>query len=155
AGRYAGVITLFQSGAVAADYETWLLRQVHAGVRVVMFGALGFAADSATARELGIEPLAAIEPGAARKSAVTIATRDALIGFEAEPPLHDVEGVAVRVQGPGVTPHLEIRSRSGAMATAIATTRFGGLALSHVFALRGLAGERAWVLQPFAFLKAA
>jgi hypothetical protein len=154
-GRYQAIVTTFQSGAVVPDYGAWLLRQVHEGVRVAVFGSLGFAADGPEARELGVAALPAEIPGAGPLRAAEIATRDKLIGFEAEPPSRGVEGVPVTLQGAGVSRHLEVRMPRGGKATAIATTRWGGVALSHVFALRGLYGERAWVLDPFAFLSRA
>jgi hypothetical protein len=151
----AGIVSALPAGAVVPGYEVWLARQVHAGVRVAMFGGLGIAADGPLAKSLGIQPLPAAEPGRGQSAPASVLTRDALIGLEAEPPAHGPEGVAVVVKGKGVTPHLTLRTGQGETATAIATTAFGGLALSHVFALRGLSGERAWVLDPFAFLQRA
>jgi hypothetical protein len=153
--HYAGIVSVFESGFVSAAYERWLSQQIHAGVRIAVFGGLGVRADSALARELGITALPAPKPGLAHKQAVEITQRGAWIGFEAEPSAHDVEGSAVVISGQGVETQLELRTGQGALATAIATTRHGGFALSHVFAQRGLQGELAWVLEPFAFLKQA
>jgi hypothetical protein len=155
AGRYQGVISVFAPGFVLANYGAWLLRQVQAGVRVVVFGGLGFAADGPEARQLGIFPVEPPRPGEAQAQPVAIVTRDAMIGFEAEPLAHGIEGVAVQLKAAGAQQHLVIRTAYGAEATAIATAAWGGLALSHVFALRGLQGERAWVLDPFLFLTRA
>lgn len=154
-GRYRGIITTFQSGAIVPEYGAWLLRQVRSGVRVTVFGSLGIAVDGPVARELGIQALPAVAPGAAPLEKAAIATRDRLIGFEAEPPPRAVDGVPVTLEGGGVQRHLEVRMPRGGTATAIATTPWGGVALSHVFALRGLYGERAWVLNPFEFLTRA
>lgn len=155
AGRYAGIVTVFPVGSVPSNYDAWLLRQVHAGVRVAIFGGLGFAADGPVATELGLAPVARAKPGTAHAAPVAVVTRDDTIGFEAEPPARDLEGVALRVEGDEVVRHLELRTGHGQVATAIASTRFGGVALSHVVAIRGLSGERAWILDPFKFLSRA
>jgi hypothetical protein len=155
AGRYQGVITTFAPGEIVADYAPWLLRQVHDGVRVAIVGGLGFAADGPLARELGIVPLEPAAPGELSAQRPLIVQRDALVGFEAEPPAHGIEGIPVKLTAAASEQHLVFRLAPGRDATAIATTAWGGLALSHVFAWRGLQGERAWVLDPFAFLSRA
>jgi hypothetical protein len=151
----AGLISVLPPGAAYDDYEAWLDKQLQAGVRVAMFGGLGIKADGALAKSLGIRPLAAAEPGKGQVASAAVTRKDDLIGFEAQPPERGPEGVPVLVEGAFVTPHLTLRTGQGANATAIATTRFGGVALSHVFAWRGMAGERAWVLDPFKFLQRA
>jgi hypothetical protein len=153
-GRYAGIITAHNSADLGATYETWLLQQIRAGLRVAIFGELGFSCDGATARELGIAVIEQPVPGEVAPRPLEVSTRDALIGFEADPPLHPVAGVPLWL-GSAVVRHLELRLASGAIATAIATTRWGGIARSHVFAARGLHGQRAWVIDPFAFLSQA
>jgi hypothetical protein len=124
-------------------------------VRVALFAGLGFAADSDTAHALGIEALPLAPPGEAQRVPVSIEHKDALIGFEAEATPHALESAPVRLVGADVERHLELRTGHGELATVIATTSWGGIALSHVFALRGLYGQRAWVLDPFAFLSRA
>lgn len=151
----AGIVSVMPAGSEHADYEDWLARQIYAGVHVALFGGLGVKADGALAKALGIRPLPAAQPGRGQIASVGVTRRDELIGFEAEPPARGPEGVPVTLEGPFVTPHLTLRTGQGAVATAIATTRFGGVALSHVFAVRGLSGERAWVLDPFRFLQRA
>jgi len=155
AAHYAGIVSVLPPGFEAPTYERWLDAQLQAGVRVALIGGLGFRADGPLAARLGIQPLRAAAPGERPRVELAITTRDAAVGFEAEPPVHEPEGVAVYVAGETVRRHLELRTRSGAVATAIATTPFGGVALSHVLALRGLAGERAWIVDPFAFLQSA
>lgn len=155
AGRYAGVISVLGRAEGGALYEQWLLSQVRAGVPVVLFGHLGFAADGGTARALGLSSVPFSIPGGEPAHATRFRTRDASIGFEADPPLSPFEGVPVQLHEHAVARHLELALPDGATATAIATTSWGGLALSHVFAPRGSHGERAWVLDPFAFLTRA
>ena len=153
--QVAGVITVLPPGSVFKDYERWLQQQINAGVRVVIFGGLGVRADGALAQALGFRPLPAAAPGRAQTNKVAIARRDELIGFEAEPPVRGPDGIAFSLPGAVVSEHLTLRTGQGGVATAIATTNFGGVALSHALALRGLHGERAWVLDPFRFLQRA
>ncbi|MET0387078.1 MAG: endo alpha-1,4 polygalactosaminidase [Polyangiales bacterium] len=153
--HYAGLISMFEPGASRPEYAAWLTKQLHGGLRVAIFGGLGFAPDSPLARELGMRPIAPAQPGRAQAEPIAITQRDTLIGFEAEPAPHGPEGAAIHLEGPSVQRHLELRTGHGALATAIATAPFGGIALSHVFARRGLGDERAWVLDPFAFISAA
>lgn len=148
--RYQGVITWFTSAHVPAEYASWLRAQLAAGVHFAILGAPGFALDGAQARQLGIEVL-----GAAATGAVRVSQRDALIGFEAEPPTGPLEVPLLRFVGAGAQPHLRLLDARGGEGTAVVTSAWGGAALSHVFATRGLAGERAWVLDPFAFLERA
>jgi hypothetical protein len=158
-GRYQGIISVLSSNARPA-YATWLLKQIRSGMRVAMFGQAGFAIDTPIARELGmaqapptIQP--AQQPIAAPGDRARVVARDELVGFEAEPPAHDVEGLPLRLEGAHVLEHLRIRTDDGRVACAIASTAWGGVAFSHVFAMRGLHGEFAWVLDPFAFLSRA
>lgn len=153
-GRYAGIITTLRSN-LSPDYEAWLRTQLDDGVRVAIVGALGFAPDSALAHSLGITPVQPPKPGEVSPKATTVHTRDSLIGFEAEPSYHTFEGTPITLQGPALQRHLELAIGPTHTATAIATTAWGGVALSHAFALRGSHGERAWVVDPFVFLTKA
>jgi hypothetical protein len=151
-GRYAGVISWFDGGAVPSEYASWLVRQVRAGTHFALFGALGFDPGSAEARALGIAPAHALALVNAQDA---ILSRDAMIGFEAEPPRHPIAGSGLTLEGDDVHVHLQVADQAGQVAVAIATAAWGGIAASHVFGLRGLSGERAWVLDPFAFLQRA
>jgi hypothetical protein len=154
AGRYAGVITWFQGGSVPSAYGRWMLEQVHAGTHFAVFGALGFDPTSLEARELGFA-LARSGIDGGRNPAGAIVSRDSLIGFEAEPPQHPVAGTGLILEGESVVRHLRALDQAGNVCDAIATAAWGGIASSHVFGLRGLHGERAWVLDPFEFLTRA
>jgi hypothetical protein len=153
-GRYAGIISVLGTQDAGPPYQAWLLHQIRAGVRVAIFGTLGFPLTSSLAHELGVAAIKQPLPGVLPPQAPSWSTRDELIGFEAEPPLHALESIPLSVASSTV-PHLEARLANGAIATVIATTRWGGLAQSHVFAPHGLHGERSWVLDPFAFLTSA
>lgn len=148
---YQGVITWFSSNALPAGYAAWMNEQIQRGVRFAVFGVPGFDVSGPEAQALGVSLVAAGSSGAA-----TVSERDALVGFEAEPPSRPFDGPLVRLLGEaGTVVHLALKDSSGREGVAIATTPWGGLALSHVLSLRGLAGERAWVLDPFAFLERA
>jgi hypothetical protein len=150
AGRYQAVISWFSSPRLPAGYASWLRAQLQAGVRFAIFGSPGFDLSGPDARALGIEVL---RPASASGARVTF--RDELIGFEAEPPARPLDVPFLRITGPSVQAHLQLSDDRGGEGTAIATTGWGGIALSHVFATRGLGGERAWVLNPFEFLERA
>jgi hypothetical protein len=144
------VISWFSSPQLPAGYVGWLRAQLQAGVRFAIFGSPGFDLAGPEARALGIE---VVRPASASGARVTF--RDELIGFEAEPPARPLDVPFLRVTGDGVRAHLQLSDGRGGEGTAIATTSWGGIALSHVFARRGLGGERAWVLDPFQFLERA
>jgi hypothetical protein len=148
---YQGVVTWFSSSALPSGYAAWMSEQIQRGLRFAVFGAPGFDVAGPEARALGISLVAPSSSGA-----VEVTERDALVGFEAQPPARPFDGPLVRLlERTGTRVHLALKDGTGRRGVAIATTPWGGLALSHVLSLRGLAGERAWVLDPFAFLKRA
>lgn len=154
-GRCAGIVSWLDPGAPVKGYAEWLMAQVRDGVPIAIFGAPGFALDGPEARDLGVALVRADPKRKPSTFASPIAYRDQLIGFEAEPPAQALQSAALAFSGNGVTAHLQVRDLRGRVGTAIATTRFGGVALSHAFVSRGLHSERAWVLNPFAFLARA
>ncbi|HTV20386.1 MAG TPA: endo alpha-1,4 polygalactosaminidase [Polyangiaceae bacterium] len=148
---YQGVITWFGASAPPPGYADWMEAEQRQGLRFVLFGAPGFDVASAHGRALGLSLVAPASASAARPVA-----RDALVGFEAEPPARPFDGPLVALRdAPGNTVHLRLRDAKGQEGVAVATTTWGGFALSHVFALRGLEGERAWVIDPLVFLRRA
>lgn len=148
---YQGIITWFGSSSLPPGYADWMAAQQRRGLRFVLFGAPGFDVASARGKALGLSLVAPASASAARA-----VERDALVGFEAEPPQRPFDGplVALREE-PGSRVHLRLRDELGREGVAVATTAWGGFALSHVLALRGLDGERAWVIDPLSFLRRA
>jgi hypothetical protein len=147
---YQGVITWFSS-APAAGYADWMAAWQRRGVRFVLFGAPGFDIAGPRGGALGLSLVAPASASPAR-----VVARDALVGFEAEPPARPFDGPLVALaDAPGNRVHLRLRDAKGREGVAVATTAWGGFALSHVLAVRGLAGERAWVIDPFSFLRRA
>jgi hypothetical protein len=127
-------------------------RSTAEGARPTAADSIANAAKSASSA--GSAQSAALATAGARATSA-IVSRDALIGFETEPPLHPVPGTGLVLEGVGVTRHLRAVDQAGNVCDAIATAAWGGVASSHVFGLRGLHGERAWALDPFAFLTRA
>lgn len=145
---YQGVITWFTAPTLPAGYAEWMSAQQRRGIRFVLFGVPGFDVAGPVGRELGLRLVAS-----ASSSPTRVRRSDALVGFEAEPPRRPFDGplVALR-EAPGTAVHLELVDARGQSGVAVATTAWGGFALSHALALRGLEGQRAWVLDPFTFL---
>lgn len=147
---YQGVIS-WLSSPQPPGYAEWMAAWQRRGVRFVIFGAPGFDLAGPSGRALGLSLVASASASAAR-----VVARDALVGFEAEPPARPFDGPLVALaDAPGNRVHLRLRDAKGREGVAVATTAWGGFALSHVLALRGLEGERAWVIDPFAFLRRA
>jgi hypothetical protein len=146
---YQGVITWFGSAPLPPGYLEWMNAERQRGRRFVLFGVPGFDVAAPEARELGLELVAASSASASR-----VVARDALVGFEAQPPARPFDGPLWKpARGSDAVVHLSLADTQGRLGVAVATTRWGGLALSHVLALRGLSGERAWVIDPFEFLR--
>jgi hypothetical protein len=143
---YQGVVTWFGSSALPPGYLSWMNAERQRGRRFVMFGLPGFDVAAPEAKALG---LGVVAPSSASRARVV--ARDELVGFEAEPPQRPFDGPLVSVGGGHV--HLRLADAEGRVGVAVASTSWGGFALSHVLALRGLSGERAWVIDPFEFLR--
>jgi hypothetical protein len=148
-GKYAGIVSWLASEA-PAGYAEWVAEQAAAGVPWIAIGSLGFDPNGKIALALGVRAVEAATPGAD-----AIAARDGLIGFEAEPSRASTDSAALAFDPATTRAHLVVRDRLGRAGTVIATTRFGGVLLSHAFATRGLTGERAWVVDPFRFFESA
>ena len=149
AAHFAGLVTWLSAPPPRA-LGPWLLAQLRAGAHVAMFGTPAVSPESEPARALGLQLVrsASGEP-------THVLRRDALIGFEADVPSRPFDGGLWSLQAPGADVHLELADAAGHSGVAVATAAWGGLASSHALALRGLEGQRAWVLDPFAFLQRA
>ena len=148
---YQGVICWLSSGRLPAGYAGWMRAAQRRGLRFVLFGVPGFDVAGPDARALGLRLVTA-----ASARPVHVSARDALVGFEAEPPPRPFDGPLLRASdAPGTHVHLQLTDDAGRSGDAVASTAWGGFALCHVLALRGLSGERAWVIDPFSFLRRA
>jgi hypothetical protein len=123
------------------------------GERVVLVGDPGFVPGEASQRVFGLEPLAL--PRDTQRSALHVGERDALVGFETEPPKSRFMLLPLRLSHASLRAHLVLRDGSGAAFAAAASTSWGGALLSHYRSEVGLEGERGWAVDPYAFLQLA
>jgi hypothetical protein len=150
AGRYAGVVAWLADVPPRrhAALRAWLDGQCDAGVRVALLGELGFAREPAFLAKRGLAPVRL-------KGAPRLGRADALVGFEAPPALHARALPDFQAVAPEVRVHLSVEDASGQEAAAVVTGPCGGLALGPYVLEEGFAGQRRWVLEPFAFLEAS
>jgi hypothetical protein len=148
--RYAGVVTWFTDDDMPAPerYETWLARQMAAGLRVAVLGHLGFAPTEGWLGRLGIRTV----PGAPRPP-LRIAEADALVGFEAAPGRRGRE--LPPYSAPGLIRHLEIVDADGRSFSPVAHGDWGGMALDPYLTESGFEGRQRWIVDPFRFLATA
>jgi hypothetical protein len=149
AAQFAGLVT-WLSASPPPELGPWLVAQLRAGTHVAMFGTPAVAPASESARALGLQ----LSRGSSAEP-THVLRRDALIGFEADVPLRPFDGALWSLHAPGADVHLELADAAGHSGVAVATADWGGLAPSHALALRGLEGQRSWVIDPFAFLQRA
>ncbi len=151
-GRYAGVVTWFESGMNHPALLPWLTRRMQEGVRIAMFNAFGFNAEPQSAGALGLH---AFRPG--KPGHVAVQSRDtALIGFEAEAIPERGQEVPVSLQGAAGRSLLRLSDARGNSYDAAALMPWGGYVLAP-FAVVNLPmqDQSRWVVNPIAFLKAA
>jgi len=150
-GRYAAVVSWF-SGPTAGKnpaFDQWLGQQIDGGLKWVAFNSLGIDLRGALARRLGLS--AAPAPSIP----VEILGAGRGKGFEADPPRLQAMPVAARAAD-GAEPLLQVRGADGALADAVAMTRWGGFALApYALAPRGPAVEPRWVVDPIGLLQRA
>ncbi len=149
-GRYAGVVAWLTEVPPERHpaLRAWLDRQCDAGVRVALLGDLGFARDPAFLAKRGLAP-------GRRAGALRLGRADGMVGFEARPAIHARALPDFQAVAPEVRVHLSVADESGQEAAAVVTGPCGGLALGPYVLEEGFAGQRRWVLEPFAFLEAA
>jgi hypothetical protein len=151
AGRYAGVVTWFNSDQAPGsdDLVRLLQRAVRERVPIAAFGRFGIAAGH-------LESLLGIAAPGARVGAakVTIATKSPLIGYEVEPLPDRREFIPLAARD--ATPLLRLKDDLGHVMDAVALTPWGGYALAP-YAVLDFPGENAsrWVVQPIEFLRRA
>ncbi len=152
AGRYAGIVTWFLNDDLPGEigYPEWLLRQIDAGLRVAVFGRLGFAPSAGVLSRLGLAAVA----GEARPTA-RITRRDSMVGLEAEPALRSRGLSRLRAASPAATVHLGLEDSAGRTIHAVVTTPWGGFALDPYLLEVGYEGRVRWIVDPFAFLQRA
>lgn len=151
--RYAGAVLWTNRDALRERaFAAWLRRQIDDGLRIAIFGHFGFPLDAATARPLGLTPVAA--PAAPGK--LSIALQDPLIGFEEQPRPDRRALPPLRVADGQGQPLLQLVDAQGTRYDAAAFTRWGGYVLDP-YAVIDLPGteQARWIVDPFAFLQRA
>ncbi len=152
---YAAIVTLLTDDTLPSPhlYRAWLLRNLDAGVKVVMVGRPGFAVDAALLLRLGLQLVGT----GTLEGAVQFARRDGAVGFEAQPVATGRDLVALRARpgAEGMKVHLELVNSDGGRAHPILTTPWGGLAFDPFVIEPGMEGRNRWILEPFVFLASA
>ncbi len=147
-GRYAGVVSWFEDDLQHQNaYRDWLRKQLDAGVRIAMFGTPGVDLSGTLGERLGLRP---VTP---RKA--TVASHDALLGFEGMPARQPRPQPGFRLEGDALQAHLTLRDAQGETFTPTVTGPWGGVALAPWLIQQGLPNQLRWILDPFAFLERA
>ncbi|MEM9489394.1 MAG: endo alpha-1,4 polygalactosaminidase, partial [Myxococcota bacterium] len=168
-GRYAGVVSWLPAplGSDADRYCRWLLATLDHGVRVAVLGDLGFVADSAVLRRLGLARASRTRNESGARALTAMAS--SLLGFEAKPVLGRVLGPGIiapagrliragadqRGAAGGFAVHLRIADSRGPVRDPVLVAPWGGLALSPYLLRQGYQDQLHWVIDPFAFLTRA
>jgi len=152
AGQYAGIVTWFNSdeSPQSETYKSWLSSQLDDGIKVVVFGKLGFNADSLFLQGRGLKAVPSnIE------SSRSIAYSDNLIGYETSPS-PSLQGLTQWVAiDPTIKQHLSFIDQNGQQLAAVFTSQWGGAALHPYVIETGFQGQKRWIINPFAFLTQA
>ncbi|HXN42586.1 MAG TPA: endo alpha-1,4 polygalactosaminidase [Myxococcaceae bacterium] len=145
---YLGLVTWFSSDTVpqAKKYRAWLLKQIAGGLRVAIFGRLGFEPDSAFLKQLGLRPA----PGTPRPP-FSVAASSELMGFEAKvsPPS---EVSFPWNAGPSLRSHLTVQDSLKQELSAVVTGSWGGIAVEP-FLLETMGEHKRWILNLPEFLR--
>ncbi|MEF3074848.1 endo alpha-1,4 polygalactosaminidase [Methylobacter sp. Wu1] len=152
AGRYAGIVTWFNSDEwpQSESYKSWLIRQLDDGMKVGVFGRLGFKADDMFLQSLGLRTI----QGKLKKP-LKIAHSDDLIGYEAKPHIKLRELTPWEGVDPALKQHLSLADQKGRRLAAVLTGKWGGAALHPYVIETGFQGRQRWLIDPFKFLTQA
>jgi hypothetical protein len=152
AGQYAGIVTWFNTNELPQSevYKPWLSRQLDDGIKIAVFGELGFNADSLFLQTLGLKPVIGNI-----QTPLKIAYSDYLIGYEADP-FPKSQGLTQWLAvDPAIKQHLTVIDQSGQQLTTVLTAKWGGAAL-HPYVIKiGFQGQQHWLINPFKFLRQA
>ncbi len=145
---YLGLVTWFSTDAVPPpkSYRAWLLKQIDGGLKVAIFGRLGFEPDSAFLKQLGLRPA----PGAPRPPFSVVESSE-LMGFEAKvPPPSEIS--FPWNAGPSLRAHLIVEDSLKQKFSAVVTGPWGGIAVEP-FLLESLGEQKRWILNLPEFLR--
>lgn len=154
AGRYAGIVTWFNSAPLAnADrFREWITSQAEAGMRIAVLGEFGFTLRGRTAEILKItEP----ERAASWRGRLALNKRSRLVGFEVAPLPDPTQFTPLQLADRHGEAWLQIIAGDGARQDAVALTSWGGYALNPFAVVELPNGSNRWVIDPFEFLSRA
>lgn len=152
-GQYAGIVSWFNNDALLhpAVYRDWLLRQMEAGVKVAILGNLGFKADNAFLKHLGVE----LSQSESLEGSLMVRGSDKIIGYEAKPQPVTRGFTAWQVLEDGVQKHLSFTGQSEGPVVAVFSGNWGGAALHPYVIEASYQGLKRWIINPFEFLTTA
>jgi uncharacterized protein (TIGR01370 family) len=152
AGQYAGIVTWFNTNELPQPevYKSWLSRQIDDGIKVAVFGELGFNADSLFLQALGLKPVVGNI-----QTPLTIDNSDYLIGYEADPYPKSQGLTQWAAIDPAIKQHLTVIDQNGLQLTTVLTATWGGAALHPYVINTGFHGQQRWLINPFKFLTKA
>lgn len=154
--RYAGVVVWLSGFAPAQrhkDLSRWLQERIERGMPTAIVGDWGLAPDRALARTLGLAV-----PAAAPQGVLRVGQRDAMMGFESEPPPMGPQSDAWVQLTPDMArqsrPLLELLDAKNRSLVGGAITPWGGFILDPnvLYEVPGTSDAR-WIVDPFAFLQ--
>jgi hypothetical protein len=150
--RYGGIVTWFTDDELPEPerYQGFMLRQLEAGMHFAILGNLGFAPSGKLLDRLG---LAITVRDESWKPPYSIARRESPAGFETVPRPAASWVPAWKTKTGRVA--LEVKSRQGGTATPVIVAPWGAMALDPFVMESGYEGRARWMVDPFAFFRAA
>lgn len=150
-GRYAGVVVWPATGGSAShkDYRTWIQKVLDEKLPLVFLEGFGVEAGREWLQMLGLQ----WKSGPPLSGRITVATKDAMIGFEQPLP-----GSAERIplfDAAGGKSLLRVRGATGAESDLAALTPWGGYVLAPAVKAHELNNQTAWIIDPFRFFSQA
>jgi hypothetical protein len=150
--RYAGVVAWFNGSTAGRGWDLpgWVRAVRAQGLRIAFVNGFGAPLEGGLGAQLGLSAV-----GGRVDGPLSVRTRDAMFGFEAEPAPTRTELVPVVARG--ASPLLTLADARGTAYDAAAITDWGGYVLPpfSVVDLPGSADATRWVIDPFAFLRRA
>lgn len=152
AGQYAGVVLFLPDGGAEDDATArWIARQLDSGLRIAFLHGFGFTPPAALLARLGLGPANDSVQGDLR----LVAQQKGMTGFEAPVRARRLERPPFRAAGADVRSLLRVGDDAGGAWDGVVLGPWGGAAFDPYVLEEGLGGERRWILDPFAFLRAA
>jgi len=152
AGQIAGIVVWLNEPLKTAPRQAliaWLEKQYEAGIPIALLGETDFLLDTPLAGHLGLLR----RESSPSTAPVRIETATSLVGFERQPKPHPREFQAIEIDRG--EPQL-VLGQGSRRQVAIAVMPWGGFAVDpYVIVTLPGEGDLRWVLDPFAFFKAA